>query len=109
MTLARALGLRIPKSWAVNDVASLRRGLAEVGLPAFLKRDGTWAGQGVARVRNEAEARQAYDDFGQAHRLTSCLRRIRTNGCRLALAGLREGPVPIIESFRDIESYLWHA
>jgi D-alanine-D-alanine ligase-like ATP-grasp enzyme len=92
MTLARALGLRIPKSWAVNDVASLRRGLREVGLPAFLKRDGTWAGQGVVRVRNEGEARNARDDFYQAHRLTACLRRVRTNGWRLALAGLRQAP-----------------
>jgi hypothetical protein len=95
MTLARALGLRIPKSWAVNDVASLHRAFAEIGFPAFLKRDATWAGQGVVRVRNEDEGHQAYDDFCQAHRLVSCLRRVPTNGWRLALAGLRERPAPM--------------
>jgi D-alanine-D-alanine ligase-like ATP-grasp enzyme len=95
ITLARVLGLRVPKSRTVNDAASLQGALTEIGLPAFLKRDGTWAGQGVARVSTEEEMRKAGVDFRQAHRLMSCLRRVRINGWRIALAGLRPAPAAV--------------
>lgn len=61
--------LRLPQTrWAeVHDEASLRAGLAEVGLPAVLKtRRGGYDGKGQARIQREDHLLAAWESLGQA-------------------------------------------
>ncbi|MBK7758103.1 MAG: 5-(carboxyamino)imidazole ribonucleotide synthase [Deltaproteobacteria bacterium] len=61
--------LRLPQTrWAeVHDEASLRAGLAEVGLPAVLKtRRGGYDGKGQARIQREDHLLAAWASLGQA-------------------------------------------
>jgi 5-(carboxyamino)imidazole ribonucleotide synthase len=61
--------LRLPQTrWAeVHDEASLRAGLAEVGLPAVLKtRRGGYDGKGQARVQREDQLHGAWASLGHA-------------------------------------------
>lgn len=53
---ARELGIRVPETLPVSSEDALGQALKIVGLPAVLKADGTWGGEGVAIVHTEAEA-----------------------------------------------------
>ncbi|MGN6516806.1 MAG: ATP-grasp domain-containing protein [Rhizomicrobium sp.] len=56
----RAEGVRVPDSVAVENADALDGALAQIGLPAVLKADGSWGGEGVAVVRTREEAQSAY-------------------------------------------------
>jgi hypothetical protein len=60
MRTARALGVRTPDTLPVPDEAALAACLREIGLPAVLKADGSWGGDGVAVVRTLDQARTAF-------------------------------------------------
>lgn len=60
MTVAGQEGIRIPKSATVQNEKELERWLAENGLPAVLKTDGSSGGMGVKIVRTSEEARRAF-------------------------------------------------
>lgn len=60
MSDARAEGIRVPDTLPVGDESELDLVLAVLGFPAVLKSDGSWGGEGVAIVRNRAEARAAF-------------------------------------------------
>jgi hypothetical protein len=57
---ARALGIVAPQTIRVPREADLESALACIGLPAVLKVDGSWGGDGVAVVRNLGQARAAW-------------------------------------------------
>jgi hypothetical protein len=60
MRTARRLGLRTPDTLPVTDEAALEGCLEQLGLPAVIKADGTWGGEGVAVVKTLDEARAAF-------------------------------------------------
>ncbi|HLY05482.1 MAG TPA: hypothetical protein VKR31_07025 [Rhizomicrobium sp.] len=57
---ARSEGIRVPETLAVSGRAELHEALAILGLPAVLKSDGSWGGEGVVIARNVAEAEVGY-------------------------------------------------
>lgn len=57
---ARDLGLRIPPSADLPDLAAVDRWSAEIGYPAAFKSSPSWGGRGVIRVENPMEARAAF-------------------------------------------------
>jgi hypothetical protein len=57
---ARTLGIPAPQTMHVPREADLESALACIGLPAVLKVDGSWGGDGVAVVRNLEQARAAW-------------------------------------------------
>jgi hypothetical protein len=60
MRAARELGIRTPETLPVPDEHALEDCLNVLGLPAVLKTDGSWGGEGVAIVQTRAAARSAY-------------------------------------------------
>jgi len=65
MHFAQSIGLRSPATTIVTDVIALKSALRAVKLPAVLKADGTWAGQGVRVVNSEAEAALAFNELAR--------------------------------------------
>ncbi|HWA29718.1 MAG TPA: ATP-grasp domain-containing protein [Rhizomicrobium sp.] len=56
----RAEGVRVPDSVAIESESALDEALAHIGLPAVLKADGSWGGEGVAVIRTREDAIAAY-------------------------------------------------
>jgi hypothetical protein len=56
LTTLQAAGVRIPETYPVNSEAGVEDTLRLLGLPAVLKADGSWGGDGVAIVRTAEEA-----------------------------------------------------
>ncbi len=56
----REAGVRVPQTFAAASEAELDVALERVGLPAVLKQDGSWGGEGVVIVRDRTEAFRAY-------------------------------------------------
>jgi len=57
--LARAEGVRAPKTAGISNTEDLKRWLAEVGFPTVLKADSTSGGAGVSIVHNLEQAQRA--------------------------------------------------
>lgn len=75
MAIAEEEGIAVPLSFAVADEDEFRRALEQVGLPAVLKADGSWGGDGVAVVRTREEAERAFRKLASApSRLRSAAR-----------------------------------
>ncbi len=55
LTLARRLGITVPRTELIRHPEDMNRWVAEQQFPFVLKKDGTWGGQGVRLVRNAAE------------------------------------------------------
>jgi hypothetical protein len=60
LAAARALGISTPETFPVTSEQDLDDCLRILGLPAVLKVDGSWGGDGVQVVRTMAEARAAF-------------------------------------------------
>ena len=60
LELAKAEGVRVPKTDVITNLADLRNWVDRVGLPAVLKADGTSGGEGVRVVRTMDEAESAF-------------------------------------------------
>jgi hypothetical protein len=58
--LARAAGIRAPKTEVIASISALRQWVAGAGLPAVLKADGTSGGDGVRVVHTLEEAERAF-------------------------------------------------
>jgi hypothetical protein len=56
----QAIGVRVPDTLLVSDERALDACLARTGLPAVLKSDGSWGGEGVRIVRSRDAAHEAY-------------------------------------------------
>lgn len=57
---AEAAGIAVPRTRGIESERDLEDGLSAFGLPAVLKSDGSWGGDGVAIVRTREEARAAF-------------------------------------------------
>lgn len=57
---AEAAGIAVPRTRGIGSEKDLEDGLSAFGLPAVLKSDGSWGGDGVAIVRTREEARAAF-------------------------------------------------
>jgi len=60
MELAREEGVRVPKTEIIRSEDSVKEALANVGLAAVLKADGTSGGDGVRVVRTVSEGQNAF-------------------------------------------------
>lgn len=57
---AEALGVAVPRTCGIVSERELEDALSALGLPAVLKSDGSWGGDGVAIVRTREEAHAAF-------------------------------------------------
>lgn len=87
--LARRIGVQVPRSMDVSDAVSLTKAVEAVGLPAFLKCDGTWAGEGVVKVANEEELGAAWARMARAYTLGAAFANAPRTGWRQSLARVR--------------------
>lgn len=60
LTEAREEGIAVPDTLPVRDESDLEVVLSALGFPLVLKSDGSWGGEGVAIVRNRAEAHESF-------------------------------------------------
>lgn len=74
--MARQDGIRAPLTLPVANAAELRRALHEVGLPAMLKLDRSWGGEGVAKVSTMAQAEQQFSRLSRRRLVFNGLRRL---------------------------------
>jgi hypothetical protein len=82
-------GVRVPPTLPVTSPDALEDALDAIGLPAVLKADGSWGGEGVAVVRTHAEAHAAYRRLALApSRLRSAARTLRRRDLHFLLAAL---------------------
>ena len=91
VTLARQRNIRTPRFEIIENERSLREALAEIGLPAFMKQDGSWAGQGVRKISDSTGLHEAWRELSNQHSLMHALKAMRKAGVRHALAGVRRG------------------
>jgi hypothetical protein len=78
--LAQQEGILAPTMLAVESVAELRAALQQVGLPAMLKMDNSWGGDGVAKVATTAQAEQLFERMSLGQSTKFALQRLVTNG-----------------------------
>ena len=89
VTLARRRNIRTPRFATIENRDSLREALSDVGLPAFMKRDDSWAGQGVRKISDSAGLDAAWRELSQQHSVMHALKNLRETGLRHGLAGIR--------------------
>jgi hypothetical protein len=77
--IAREAGVRAPEMLPVESAAALRAALAEVGLPAVLKVDGTWGGIGVMAVRSTEQAERVRSQLARRPDAARALKRLLVN------------------------------
>jgi len=86
----REMGVRVPDTLPVTSEAQLDECLAVTGLPAVLKSDESWGGEGVVIVKTAAEARAAYRKLSSApSRLRSVARAAKRRDAHFLLAALK--------------------
>jgi len=91
ITIAEEEGISAPLSFAVTNEAEFSRALEQVGLPAVLKADASWGGDGVAVVRTREQAQRAFRKLAYApSRLRSVARAVLRQDAHF----LREALVP---------------
>jgi ATP-grasp domain-containing protein len=93
MAAATDLGIRTPETAAVASEAELEAWLARHGLPAVLKLDGSWGGDGVSVVRSKDEALAAFRRMKRpVSRLRSLARALRRRDAHHLVAALVPPP-----------------
>ena len=60
IAVAEAAGIRVPRTVEIESEDDLQRALRETGLPAVIKADGSWGGDGIAIVHTREAAREAF-------------------------------------------------
>lgn len=79
-------GIRTAETVAIEDDTALAEGLARFGLPAVLKADGSWGGDGVMVARTPAEALSAFHKLKRpASRLRSFVRAFKRRDAHFLL------------------------
>lgn len=76
MELATAAGVRCPATAEVRSEADVTAWFEQRGGGAVLKTDGSWGGRGVAMVRSEPAARQAWREMSRPPSLPRALKRL---------------------------------
>lgn len=100
-TIARALGVRAPRTFPVDSAAALTAILDDLGYPAVIKRDHTWAGEGVMVVGDRDQALASWRRLTNAHTVQTALGKVPDQGVRYALAGFSRAP-PML----DVQEYV---
>src|SRR6185312_2982188 len=75
MRAARALGIRVPDTLPVPNEDALTGCVEALGLPAVMKADGTWGGEGVCMVRTVEEALAAFRRLSRPPSRLKCVAR----------------------------------
>ncbi len=87
---AQALGLRAPDTVAIGSQAELEPALQRLGLPAVMKSDRSWGGDGVVTVHSRDEALIAFARLSlPPSRLRSVARAMRRNDLHFLLDAIR--------------------
>lgn len=97
----REMGIRVPDTLPVTSEAELDACLATTGLPAVLKSDDSWGGEGVVIVRTAEEARAAYAKLSNPpSRLRSIARAAKRRDPHFLLAALKpSAPAVCVQRF----------
>ncbi len=86
----RGMGVRVPDTLPVTSEAQLDECLAVTGLPAVLKSDESWGGEGVVIARTAEQAHAAYRKLSSApSRLRSIARAAKRRDAHFLLAALK--------------------
>ncbi len=103
MAAAREAGIRAPETVAVANEEELDWCLARLGLPAVLKADGSWGGEGVVVARSRQEAFAAFRRLKRpASRLRNVARALRRKDLHFLLAALSPPQLKIsVQKFVD--------
>jgi len=89
IAIAEADGISTPLTVAITNESEFWRALERVGLPAVLKADGSWGGDGVAVVRTREEAGRAFRKLAfPPSRLRSLVRAVRRKDAHFLQAAL---------------------
>jgi len=101
MKEAQALGICVPETIALTKESQIEPALAKIGLPAVLKADGSWGGDGVAIVHTREEAIAAWRKLSTPlSTLRSLARTLRRGDIHHFLAAIRPvRPVVSIQHF----------
>jgi len=101
LAAAREAGIRIAETLPVADEEQLEEALSELGLPAMLKLDGSWGGDGVTMVHTREEARQVFHRLAAAPSLARSLARsLHRRDAHFLRAGLTsEKPALSLQKF----------
>ncbi len=78
--LAASEGVAVPRTEAVASPTALGEQVDRIGLPAFLKVDGSWGGLGVARVGGLVDARRAWRRLSSPRHGLRAVKRALLNG-----------------------------
>jgi len=93
---ARQADIRTPITRAIADGDALQQALAETGLPAVIKADGTWGGDGVIVVGSMEEALLAYRKLANPPSLLrSMVRAVRRSDAHFLSAAIEAQPPAI--------------
>jgi hypothetical protein len=103
LSLARSLGISVPRTELIRNAADIEKWLAEDTSPFLLKKDGTWGGQGV---RPAATARAAEEAFQALSRAEGFKERAATwlrtgNGSAFARLRCLQSPELTAQAFVD--------
>ncbi|HEV2561689.1 MAG TPA: hypothetical protein VGT78_06070 [Rhizomicrobium sp.] len=101
MKEARALGISVPETISLMKESQIEPALAKIGLPAVLKVDGSWGGDGVAIVHTRAEAIAAWRKLSRPlSPLRSLARTLRRGDVHHFLAAIKPvQPIISIQQF----------
>jgi hypothetical protein len=103
LAAARDAGVAVPDTIAVEDKSTFEFALAMMGLPAVLKTDGSWGGDGVAILRRSDTARDAWRRFTHpTSRIKSTMRALRSGDAHHLLAALKTAPARI-----SLQRHVW--
>lgn len=101
LSAMRREGVRIAETASVANEEELEEALSSLGLPAMLKLDGSWGGDGVLLVHTREEARRAYRRLAAPPSLARGVARAARRGdvhfLRAALA--TEAPAISVQKF----------
>ena len=90
MRLAAESGIRVPETVPVANDAELDACLERLGLPAVLKADGSWGGDGVIVARTKEEAHAAFAKLMRpASRLRNVARAARRKDAHFLIQAVR--------------------
>ena len=102
MEECRELGIAVPRTIRLATQSELDAALDEVGLPAVLKTDGSWGGEGVVIVRTREEAQAAWRKLSEpVSPLRSLARAVLRNDAHHLQAAMSKpsGPAITVQSF----------
>jgi len=100
---AHAEGIRAPDMLRVDTEDDVRDALAEIGLPAVMKVDGTWGGLGVKIVQSMGEAVKALKVLSQPIGPARALKRLMVDRDPFSILPAVTGAKPVVNVQRFVE------